>query len=209
MWFIGLLCGAVHPLGFVLAIIVTSLYVAFIAMLGTYLSFRSKSSARAISATIAILVLINGGYLFCCVPMVISSGPSEGIEVVLAGITPLIVTVAPFSFDELNDVLWKGYRETPALIATGAVSLAFYGLTAVGLYQGCLSRFEIDDDRPRGEFLRSPGHVSREGIMFTDEAKTTDEGIHFINVLDDEHPPLHGDKDAEPGKDPGPPTAGA
>ena len=75
VWLIGLICGAVHPLGFLLAIVATVDRPAFIAVLGTYVSLRSRSSARAIAATIAILVFLNGGYLFCCAPAM--NGPGE------------------------------------------------------------------------------------------------------------------------------------
>ena len=42
VWLIGLICGAVHPLGFLLAIVATSIDLTFIAVLGTYVSLRSK-----------------------------------------------------------------------------------------------------------------------------------------------------------------------
>jgi hypothetical protein len=184
VWFIGLVCGAVHPLGFVLVIIVTTVYLIFISMLGTYLSLRSRSSARAIAGTIAILLFLNWGYLFCCFPMITAGGPNSGSEVFVAGITPLIVTAAPFSFVDLDNALQHNGRETPVFILTGIVSLVFYGLTSVGLYQGCLSRFEIDDDRPRGEHPRTPRYVSRAGIVFPDEEEVTEEGIRFVEDID-------------------------
>ncbi|HWT78659.1 MAG TPA: ABC transporter permease, partial [Candidatus Methylomirabilis sp.] len=99
VWLVGLICGAVHPLGFLLAIVATAIDLIFIAVLGTYLSLRSKSSARAIGATIAILGFLNGGYLFCCTPAM--NGP--GSILFTAGVTPMIVTVAPFSFSELEE----------------------------------------------------------------------------------------------------------
>jgi ABC-type transport system involved in multi-copper enzyme maturation permease subunit len=179
VWLIGLVCGAVHPLGFVLAIVVTTVYVGFITMLGAYLSLVSRGSARAISATIAILLLLNGGYLFCCIPMM-ADPPGSGAELVTAGITPLIVTISPFSYQDLDEFLCHNYRETPMFILTGIVSLGLYGLTAVGLYHSCLNRFDIEAGRPPGDYLKSPGNASREGIMFADEAETSDEGIEFI-----------------------------
>ena len=70
VWLIGLICGAVHPLGFLSAVVATSLYSLFAVLLGTSLSLRFKSSARSIAATIAILMFLNVGYLFCCIPMI-------------------------------------------------------------------------------------------------------------------------------------------
>ena len=167
-----------HPLGFLLAILVTTVYVIFIAMLGTYISLVSKGSARAISGTIAILVFLNGAYLFCCIPMM--RGPGDGAEIILAGVTPLIVTIAPFSYPDLDGFFFHNYRETPVFILTGIASLVFYGLTSVGLYQGCLNRIDIEAGRPSGEHLRSTGPVSRAGIVFEDETQPSDEGIEFV-----------------------------
>ena len=89
----GMCCGAVHPIGVIAAVVATAIYAVFFAILGTYISLRFKSSARAIATTIAVLVFLNGGYLFCCIPLI------EGTDVVivLAGFTPMIVTYAPFS----------------------------------------------------------------------------------------------------------------
>lgn len=182
IWLIGFLCGAVHPIGLFLTILVASVYLFFIAMLGTYLSLVSRSSARAISGTIAILLFLNGGYMFCCIPIMINSGPGTGSEIVLAGMTPLIVTFAPFSFEDFDVLFLRSARETPAYILTGIASIAFYGLTAVGLYQGCLSRFETEADGPRRETATYPRHVSQKGITFADEAEADDEGIRFIEM---------------------------
>jgi ABC-type Na+ efflux pump permease subunit len=183
VWLIGLFCGAVHPLGFLVAILATSVFVAFIAILGTYFSLRCKSSVRGISATIAVLVFLNWGYLFCCAPMVM--GP--GSMIFAAGITPMVVTIAPFSFRELSDFFQSGgpYHEGPMWVVTGIVSLGFYGITAFALLHACLNRFVIVVDRPRKAFSIYPRYVSRAGIVFPDEAGSSPEGIQFVETDDE------------------------
>jgi hypothetical protein len=188
VWLIGLICGAVHPLGFLLAIVVTSIDLTFIAVLGTYLSLRSKSSARAIAASIAILVFLNGGYLFCCT--LAMNGP--GSILFTAGVTPMIVTAAPFSFSELEEFL----RDPPhthepsrtTIFMTGVFSLAFYGVSAFVLLHACLSRFETEVDRPRRGFSDYPDSVSREGIVFEEQEqdKPDQDGILFVEQAGDE-----------------------
>jgi len=183
IWLTGLICGAVHPLGVLLAIVVTSVYLTFIAVLGTYLSLRSKSSARAIAATIAILVFLNGGYLFCCGPVM--NGP-ESI-VFTAGITPMIMTTAPFSFSDL-DVSFRSYGPSlEVLVITVVFSLAFYGGSAFALLHACLSRFEIEVDRPRRGFSDDPASVSREGIVFEEQEpdEPDQDGILFVEQTAD------------------------
>jgi ABC-type Na+ efflux pump permease subunit len=188
VWLIGLICGAVHPLGFLLAIAATSIDLTFIAVLGTYLSLRSKSSARAIAATIAILVFLNGGYLFCCTPAM------NGAESILftAGVTPMIVTAAPFSFSDLEWFLRDpphAYAPSPTtFVMTGVLSLAFYGVSAYALLHACLSRFETEVDRPRRGFSDNPDSVSREGIVFEEQEqdKPDQDGILFVEQAGDE-----------------------
>lgn len=188
VWLIGLICGAVHPLGFLLAIVATSIDLTFIAVLGTYLSLRSKSSARAIAASIAILVFLNGGYLFCCTPAM--NGP--GSILFTAGVTPMIVTAAPFSFSDLEWFLRDpphAYAPSPTtFVMTGMLSFAFYGVSAFVLLHACLSRFEIEVDRPRRGFSNDSESVSREGIVFEEQEqdKPDQDGILFVELAGDE-----------------------
>ena len=184
VWLIGLICGAVHPLGFLLAIVATSIDLTFIAVLGTYVSLRSSSSARAIAATIAILVFLNGGYLFCCTPAM--NGPESFLFTV--GVTPMIVTAAPFSFSDLRRPPGAYGPSLTTLVMTGVLSLAFYGVSAFVLLHACLSRFEIEVDRPRRGFSDYPDSVSREGIGFEEQEqdKPDQDGILFVEQAGDE-----------------------
>ncbi len=183
IWLLGLICGAMHPLGFLLAIVATVIDLSFIAVLGTHISLRSRSSARAIATTIGILVFLNGGYLFCCMPAM--SGP--GSFLFTAGVTPMVVTAAVFSFSDLDWFLREpahAYAPSPTtLFMTGVLSLGFYGVSAIALLQACLSRFELEVDRPRREFSDSPGSISREGIEFEEQEQVQpdQEGITFVD----------------------------
>ena len=206
VWLIGLICGAVHPLGFLLAIVATSIDLAFIAVLGTYLSLRSRSSARAIAATIAILVFLNGGYLFCCTPAM--NGP--GSILFTAGVTPMIVTAAPFSFSDLEWFLRDpphAYAPSPTtFVMTGMLSFAFYGVSAFALLHACLSRFEIEVDRPRRGFSNDPDSGSREGIVFEEQEqdKPDQDGILFVEQAGDEEDRQQSPQDdSSPGPHPG------
>ena len=131
----------------------------------------SRSSARAISGTIAVLVFLNGGYLFCCIPMMIGSGPGSGASSLRGNhathrdLRPLLLPgsrwLLPPQLSRDTGVHPDRHREPGILRLDGG-----------GLYQGCLNRFEIEDDRPRGEYLRSPRNVSRAGIVFCGRGRT-------------------------------------
>jgi hypothetical protein len=178
VWLIGLICGAVHPMGFLLAIVATAIYLTFIAVLGTYLSLRSKSSARAIAATIAILLFLNGGYLFCCTPAM--NGPES--MVFTAGVTPMIVTAAPFSYSDLDESFRSIGPNREPLVLTFVFSLVFYGVSTIALLHACLNRFEIEVDRPRRVLSDYSESVSREGIVFEDPEpdKPDQDGVLFV-----------------------------
>jgi ABC-type transport system involved in multi-copper enzyme maturation permease subunit len=185
LWLLGLICGAVHPLGFLLAIVSTSIYLAFIAVLGTYLSLRSKSSVLAIATTIASLVFLNGGYLFCCLPLII--GPENLL--LRAGITPMMVTAAPFTFTDLEEFLRPRNEDFGPrrihLVLTVGLSLVAYGLSTYGLIHACLNRFGIVVDRPRRSDASVGKRLSEEGIRFDDqeEDEAGRDGVFFV-----EHP---------------------
>jgi ABC-type transport system involved in multi-copper enzyme maturation permease subunit len=66
-WVFGLVCGALHPLAFLLVVVLTAMDLVFVSTLGNYVSLRSTSSARAIAVTIGILLVAKGGYMFCCI----------------------------------------------------------------------------------------------------------------------------------------------
>jgi ABC-type transport system involved in multi-copper enzyme maturation permease subunit len=184
VWLIGLICGGVHPLGFLSVVVATSLYSLFAVLLGTSLSLRFKSSARSIAVTIAILMFLNVGYLFCCVPLMRGR---DGV-VFLAGFSPMIVVGSVFTFWELNEFLHGSSYQVnfgAQVIMLVFFSFFFYGSVAFGLLQDCLIHFEVAVDRPRLDFSRFPGRVSRRGIQFVDEIDADKDEIKFLETDED------------------------
>src|SRR5581483_8255767 len=62
VWTIALAVGALHPLGYALAVLETALFLAFAAALGVRISLRSPTTSRALGATVAWLLILNVGY---------------------------------------------------------------------------------------------------------------------------------------------------
>ncbi|MDR3637428.1 MAG: ABC transporter permease subunit [Isosphaeraceae bacterium] len=116
LWIIGLLAGAVHPLGLLNALVVAGLYAAFMIALGTYASFKCQSTWRARLWTQGLLV---GPHVCCLLPL-----PSAG----------LLLGVSLWSYAEINE-LWNAKLET-VLGNFGPFSLAvvwyFGGLVLYG-----------------------------------------------------------------------------
>jgi ABC-type transport system involved in multi-copper enzyme maturation permease subunit len=181
---IGLVGGAVHPLGLLLCAVSTAVYAFSFAALGTYVSLRVKSSAQAIATTLGIVMFCNAGYLFCCIPMM--NGPGPGSIIVAAGVTPLIVVGSACTFGEFDDFLYGRFPpHTGELVVMGMFSLGFYGLIGLKLLYDCYARFEVEVDRPHKGWWPRSG-VSSKGIQFLEEEISDSKDITF---LPDEEPP--------------------
>jgi ABC-type transport system involved in multi-copper enzyme maturation permease subunit len=173
---IGLCCGAVHPLGLLLCLFATGVYSFSFAALGTYISLRAKSSARAIATTLGIGMFCNVGYLFCCFPVI--TGPPSII--VAAGVSPLIVVGATFSFSEFDEFLKGRYRPYPSeIVVLGLFSLGFYGGVGLKLLHDCFVTFQLEADRPYKGWWPRP-EVSAQGIQFLEEEIPEGKEIVYI-----------------------------
>jgi len=110
--------------------------------------------------------------------------PGSGASVFTAGLTPMFVTAAPFSFGELDGFPtghgWYSNHDAAIWIFTALVSLAFYGAAAFALYHACLNQFEIDVDRPRRFPGSYPLRVNTTGIVFVDEDGQALDGAQFV-----------------------------
>ena len=75
----------------------------FCGLLGMRFSLSSRNSAWAMGKTVAFLIIIGGGYLFCCIPCVIASnsGPGDGVNLIFIPCIifhlamPIALTVGP------------------------------------------------------------------------------------------------------------------
>jgi len=64
-------------LGIAFSLLDLGILAAFTATLGVYCSLCSKNTLRAMGAALGIAILLGGGYLMCCCP-VMSLGPHQG-----------------------------------------------------------------------------------------------------------------------------------
>jgi ABC-type transport system involved in multi-copper enzyme maturation permease subunit len=146
-WLTGLAAGAVHPLGFVAVVIETAVFLWFIAALGTCISVRAKSSARAMTATMAILFVLNGGYTMCCIPFQPNS------PFVAAGVTPFLVTVSLFTYEEFRQLLSAQYLGSGwhhgEIFATCFAGVSAYAAAAFALTILTINQFDEWIGRPR------------------------------------------------------------
>lgn len=152
IWLSGVALGAVHPLGFVLVLGAWILYSGFAVALGTFLSLKSRSTTRATTLTVLLLIFLNGGYLLCCVPL------RADTAVIAAGCSPFIMGALPLSYDDFWRVFESGSQRliSAEAISTCILSLLGYGVGAVLLVAVVLFDFDRDADRPRRGFEPQP-----------------------------------------------------
>ncbi len=149
LWMTGVAAGAVHPIGLILVVLETAIFVWFVTALGTYLSLRSATSSRALLSTLGILIFLNGGYLLCCIPM------RDSTIVAGAGVTPMIEAISLISFDNARQVFFgespafrNNDRDSEAVIVC-FLSLLFYAGAAAVITARAIDRFDQIVDRPR------------------------------------------------------------
>jgi ABC-type transport system involved in multi-copper enzyme maturation permease subunit len=154
---LGLIVGAVHPLGVLAVTLATATYLAFGCVLGMACSLRARSSSRAVAATLITLILLNGVCLLVFVPWRIQS------KLPFVGVTPLVEASVLMSY---LDAKWlldfpspEKDRLDTALMC--ALSVALYACGAFVLALWTLTSFDRAIDRPgsRPAVARRPRDV--------------------------------------------------
>ena len=168
LWGIGLVVGSIHPFGLIACLVEFAVFTWFLTALGTFFSLRSKNSTRSLASTMALLIFLNGGYLFCCIPM------RPNTPAIMAGSTPAMFALSLLSIEDLRD--FGRNREYGELLAASVMGVFFYGIAAAGLTASVFSSFDAAVDRPdrfrqdrtpnqQREFLKG----RRKDVEFLDE----------------------------------------
>ena len=146
LWTVGLASGAVHPLGYVLAMALTFIYVRFSVALGVIASLIAPTSGRAVGLAMAVLVTVNGGSLLCCVPLLM------GGAAMWAGCTPFLVFFAPLSHGDVR-AMFSASASPPSLdggiVLAAILSGLAYALAVPLLNALAEALFDLAVGRPR------------------------------------------------------------
>jgi ABC-type transport system involved in multi-copper enzyme maturation permease subunit len=140
LWGFGLVAGSLHPLAVVACLVEMVVFTWFLTALGTFFSLRSKNSTRSLATSMAILIFLNGGYLFCCIPL------RADTVAIIAGSTPAIFAVSLFSFEDITQV--NRYSRIGETLVACVMGVLFYGIAAAGLTASLFSMFDTVVDRP-------------------------------------------------------------
>ena len=148
LWIVGLISGAVHPYGFLAAVMLLPPYLSAATALGLFVSLHAQSTARAIGVAVCLTIVLHGGYLLLCAPM------SPGTPVVAFGCSPLLIFLAPISPGDLRNLGSFGsqdsfYSRGGEIIFAGLLSVLAYTVLAVALNILSAVAFDSAVDRPR------------------------------------------------------------
>lgn len=156
-WIVGLAAGAVHPLGLLLALGVVAILTWFVLALGTHASLTGKTTSRALTATVAILIFLNLGYLGVLFPMLMAWGDVNQFRYPFVGCTPVVASYSLLSYSQVAHIF--DATQDPSrpngfnLHAAGYAALVLLGyvLVAALLTWRSVVRFDQVVDRPRRE----------------------------------------------------------
>jgi len=155
LWSVGLLTGALHPLGFVAALVLLGVATWFVVALGTFVSLVSRDSAQASNWTLIPVLLLSGSFLIGYLPT-----PNASILMGAASV-PLVNWLSLLSYRDVSAIV-SGQRalsvlaevgistgEGPLrLLATCVLGITGTAVAAVALTRAALSRFDRTVGRP-------------------------------------------------------------
>lgn len=154
MWTVGLLAGAIFPLGAVAAVAGLFVFCWFTAALGVWISLRAKNSTHALFKTIFWMLVFNGGYLVLL--------PSARSDLALAGMMPLMEWASLISYPDASS-LYAGepfrvegsskFHGLETLVAY-LIAVFGYGMGALVLSGAAVDGFHKAVDRPRRDTAR-------------------------------------------------------
>jgi ABC-type transport system involved in multi-copper enzyme maturation permease subunit len=154
-WLVGLAAGAVHPVGLLLALLVVSLLTWFVVALGTYASLAVRTTSRALTITIALLVFLNIGYFGILYPIILVFSDPEEWHYPHVGMTPLLASASLLSYRQVANIIEASLvagRSSGVdfrAIVYGTMVLIGYAIAAAMLMRWSLRRFVDVIDRPR------------------------------------------------------------
>jgi ABC-type transport system involved in multi-copper enzyme maturation permease subunit len=124
----------------------------FVSCLGVYFSLLADTGMKALAWTMGTLLLVGGGYLMCCCPLVFMGGRGEdGMLMGLAPLIPFLLAAPTLVAGDASQLSNNaGY-----LLGAFCLGVAGYLVTASLLYRAAVAQF--DQKSGRSGSLDGPG----------------------------------------------------
>ena len=167
LWLVGLLAGALHPLGFVAALVLLGAATWFMVALGTFASLVSRDTAQASNRTLIPALLLMGSFLACVVPTRITTVFLGMASVPLLNWLSLVSyrdaaqsSVGHGAFGPLAEIgIFTGEGPFRVLVAY-VLGTAGTAAAAAGLTRAALARFDQAVGRPTRSPAEARGRTS-------------------------------------------------
>jgi hypothetical protein len=159
VWAIATAAGALHPFGFLAAVACMAIFLWFAAGLGTLVSLASRTTTRSLVLTVGTLIVLNGGYLLCCLPTGADS------QLVLAGVSPAIQVISLMGYVEVWELFgfetgghWSMFSGPRGVETVGfcVLGILFYACSALALTMIAIGAFDRVVDRPDRSLQKGP-----------------------------------------------------
>jgi ABC-type transport system involved in multi-copper enzyme maturation permease subunit len=155
LWLVGLLAGALHPLGVAAAVVLMCGATWFVVALGTFLSLASRDTAQASSRTLVPVLLLSGSLLTCYMPARAATILSGAASVPLVNWLSLVsfrdvreVLSGQDTFRPLEEVGIFTYESPLRVLATCVLGIGGIAMASIWLSRATLARFDCAVDRP-------------------------------------------------------------
>jgi len=159
LWIVGLLAGALHPLGFLAALISLGASIAFFAAWGVATSMWARDTGSAMNRSLVFALLIPLAGVSIVLPM-----PPALRCAITAGSVPFLTWSALASYEDVSamfasgihpQLAWLGAPRAPSaalVVATWLLGTTAYAAGAYLVARAAVRGFDAAVDRPR----RSP-----------------------------------------------------
>lgn len=146
------LLGMTFDVGIALAAVGTMLALVlcswFVTVLGLLYSLKSATSLRSLGFTLAVGVIVGGGYLFCCCPVIAASGnPDDFMMIGFAPCMPFLLVYPPMAFATQN---WGPHSEMMQLTMAYGLGLVGYLVACVVMTNYLVQEFDALSGRATG-----------------------------------------------------------
>jgi hypothetical protein len=153
-WLIGVGVGAIHPVGFALAVVELGVFLGFTVAVGTFFSLVFKSTYRAQLVTIAVLIMVN-----TLGQTALFWAQGTGTPPIWPGLSPVMLSRGLMNYVEF-DGLWVGAYSHPsslhqydatlwAILRLDLMALLVYAAGFFLVSWAAYAEFEVAAGRPR------------------------------------------------------------
>jgi hypothetical protein len=157
---VGMVCGSIHPMGVLFQSIELAAFLLFGTALGTFCSLKARSTWRSQATATGVLMVVSGGYLACCCPVMFQGRPSF---LTFSGCMPMLLGFAPVAPWEYAEFFFVGKTTIPgamaevtSMILASVCGTIGYAATGFALAFASVYGFDRAADRPRRDEFESP-----------------------------------------------------